>query len=84
MYLDPPYPGNNCNYRLNLSASTEHSEIAEWMRNADATVLLSMSDTPLARQIYGGLSERQIEFSSGMPGRTGRKNRELLISNHPL
>jgi DNA adenine methylase len=84
MYLDPPYPGNNCNYMFNLSSETDHLEIASWMRTAKATVLLSMSDHAVARKIYNGFFDRPVEFSSGMAWRTGRTNKELLISNQPL
>jgi DNA adenine methylase len=66
VYLDPPYlPENGQVFDGYTSAGFgvgEHRRLAEWISSQDGSsvrVMLSMSDTPVAREIYHGLDFRR-------------------------
>lgn len=82
MFLDPPYPGNNCNCRFNMRKWDDHEEIARRMRDAKARCLLTTYDLPELRDLFGGFCITPVSFPSGMPGRRGRRNREIIVTNY--
>lgn len=84
MYLDPPYPGNKCNYQFNLRGWEDHRRIAERMRQAKAQLLLTTYDLPVLRELFADFHITPVQFAAGMPGKDGRKNKEIIVTNyHP-
>lgn len=81
MYLDPPYPGNNCNYQFNMRDTKSHQELASRLRNMKARFVLTTYNLPESWKLYEGFYITPVQFPSGMPGHKGRQNRELIISN---
>ncbi|GHG09943.1 hypothetical protein GCM10017783_23070 [Deinococcus piscis] len=84
-YLDPPYPGNGVNYRLNMRDQEAHEQLAQQLTTLKGRFIVSSYDRPEIRELYG----KQWHYTpignvSGMAasGRQGRvPNREVLITN---
>jgi DNA adenine methylase len=85
MYLDPPYPDNNCNYRHNMRSIEEHQELIEWMSQAKCKWLLTNYDRPEVHELYGAFNIRKVDFASGMDSEGGqRRNREIIVTNYDI
>ncbi len=88
MYVDPPYPGNKCNYAHNMRDWQAHWELSERLKSAKCKWILSSYDTPKARKLYDGYEIIPVQSFSGMrvkKNNTKRKvNEEVLIINFPL
>lgn len=82
MFLDPPYPGNSCNYRFNLRSWDEHQAIAAWMSKAKAKCLLTTYDLPKLRKLYDDFYITPVSFRSGMVSQNGRRNHEIIVTNY--
>ena len=82
MFLDPPYPNNDCNYTFNLRAWHKHQEIAEWMGQAKSRCLLTTYNLPKLWKMFPDFYITKIDFASGMTGHTGRLNREIIVTNY--
>jgi DNA adenine methylase len=83
MYLDPPYPDNNCNYRHNMRSIEEHQELVDRMKQAKCRILLTNFDKPEVRAIYKDFYITEVEFASGMVSGDGsRVNREIIVTNY--
>ena len=86
MYLDPPYPGNACNYRHNMREWKEHEELAEQLKNAKCRWILSSYDIPGIRDLFREQCIIPVQTPSGMEerknGRTRVMNKEVLIMNY--
>jgi DNA adenine methylase len=84
-YLDPPYPGNGCNYLHNMRDWDAHELLAERLRRASCHWIVSSYDSPEVRQLFGGYNFTPIQSASGMNtqknGSTRAINREVLITN---
>jgi DNA adenine methylase len=86
MYIDPPYPGNGCNYLHNTKSLDEHKELANRLQRARCRWILSSYDRAESRELYHGFEYIPVESASGM--RTKRDdarrtmNREILIVNY--
>ena len=81
MYLDPPYPGNNCNYPHNMRNFEEHQQMAIKIKKVKSKFILSTYDSPEIRKLYSDLFITPVEFPAGMSGHNGRKNLELIVTN---
>lgn len=79
-YLDPPYPGNKCNYQYNMREVQEHTDLVERLRSVKGKWLLSTYDTEDIRQLFDGCYFEPVLFASGMAG-NGYQNTELIITN---
>jgi DNA adenine methylase len=79
-YLDPPYPGNKCNYQYNMRGIQEHTSLAERLRTIEGKWLLSTYDTDSIRELFDGYYSEPVLFASGMAG-NGYQNTELIITN---
>lgn len=83
MYLDPPYPDNNCNYRHNMRSIDEHQELVQWMKKAKCNWLLTNYDKPEVRDLYGNFYLTEVDFASGMESGDGsRRNKEIMVTNY--
>jgi len=85
MYLDPPYPDNNCNYQYNMRRAEDHVELANWMKTAKSKLILTCYNKAAIRAIYSDLNMIEINFASGMNFKNGeRLNKELIFANFDL
>jgi DNA adenine methylase len=84
MYLDPPYPQNNCNYQHNMRQWKEHEELARALRSLRSRFVLTSYNLPEIRAIYDGFFITEVDFAAGMP--TGEKersrNHEIIVTNY--
>jgi len=85
MYLDPPYPGNKCNYAHNMREWDDHERLAERLSRARCKWILSSYDTSDIRSLFGEYSIVSVQSFSGMKAEKNGKdrtlNREVLITN---
>ncbi|MBM3156571.1 MAG: DNA adenine methylase [Chloroflexi bacterium] len=85
MYLDPPYPGNNCNYAHNMRSWQEHQTLANHLNTTECKWILSSYDLPEVHRLYDGYNIIPVQSFSGM--RTKKDdhhrvpNKEVLILN---
>lgn len=81
IYLDPPYHGVSNLYGTKAWTDVDFVKLRNHfhlLAMAGYTVILSMSDTELIRELFKGYNIREIEYSSGLKK---EKTRELLITN---
>ncbi len=85
MYLDPPYPGNKCNYAHNMREWTDHLALASRLANAKCRWILSSYDIGEVRATFGKYVITPVQSFSGMSteknGGTRVLNQEVLITN---
>ncbi len=85
MYLDPPYPGNGCNYVHNMRDWESHERLALRLQDTSCRWILSLYDTPRIRELYAGHLIVPVQAASGMKAeKTGNArivNHEVLITN---
>lgn len=79
-YVDPPYPGNSCNYKENMRGVEEHEELLDALKLVKARWILSSYDKPEFHSNWADFHVRPVSFASGMPS-GGRKNNEVLVAN---
>jgi DNA adenine methylase len=90
MYLDPPYPGNGCNYAHNMKSWEEHQRLVNYITNVDCKWILSSYDSEEVRRLFTGkegIHFTQVQSYSGMKTEKNAKervlNKEILITNFP-
>ena len=85
MYLDPPYPGNKCNYAHNMRSWQDHQRLAERLSQTRCQWVLSSYDSPLVRELFSSYRITPVQAFSGMnttkDGESRVLNQELLITN---
>lgn len=85
MYIDPPYPGNGCNYSHNMRDWDAHKLLAERLSCTQCKWILSSYDKSEIRDLFAQCDFTPIQSSSGMNteknGSTRVLNREILITN---
>ncbi len=85
MYIDPPYPGNKCNYAHNMRDWADHQRLAERLENTRCKWILSSYDMPEIRNLFANHCITSVQSASGMNveknGSTRVLNREVLITN---
>ena len=84
MYLDPPYPNNNCNYQHNMRQLKEHEEMAGILRSLGSRFLLTSYNLPEIRAIYNGFHITEVNFAAGMPTGENQRSRncEIIVTNY--
>lgn len=86
MYVDPPYPGNKCNYAHNMRGWPEHHILAERLKNAKCRWILSSYDIPEMHTLFSDYFILAVQSASGMNmeknGKARTLNREVLITNY--
>jgi DNA adenine methylase len=82
MFLDPPYPGNPCNYSFNMLEIAEHQELARRLGRTKCKWVLTSYDREDVRQMFAGYHIKPVKFASGMDGDRGRQNHEIIVSNY--
>ena len=84
-YIDPPYPGNGCNYKHNMREWPEHQELADRLHRSKCKWIYSSYDSAQVREMFGDLHITQVSSASGMAAKKGGgttvMNREILITN---
>ena len=84
-YIDPPYPGNKCNYAHNMKSWDEHKRLSERLIVAKGKWILSSYDTIEIRELFPDQYIFRVQSFSGM--RTEKNsskrvlNKEVLITN---
>lgn len=85
MYLDPPYPGNKCNYAHNMRDWQDHQELAARLARTQCSWILSSYDTPDIHSLFQEYHILPVESFSGMNteknGNQRVLNKEVLITN---
>jgi DNA adenine methylase len=85
MYIDPPYPGNKCNYANNMRDWQDHFALHEHLSQSRCKWILSSYDVPEIRALYADSFIFPVESLSGMnvkkDGGERSINREVLITN---
>ncbi len=85
MYIDPPYPGNKCNYAHNMRDWQAHWELAERLKAARCKWILSSYDVPEVRNMYTEYAIVPVQSYSGMTTKKNGSQRvvnaEVLITN---
>ncbi len=86
MYLDPPYPGNGCNYAHNMRDWEDHHELARRLNRTKSKWILSSYDIPEIRELFGKHYIIAVQSASGMRVKkhesTRVLNQEVLITNY--
>ena len=85
MYIDPPYPGNGCNYSHNMRDWDAHELLAERLGRTQCKWILSSYDKTEIHQLFPNCFFTPVQSSSGMNteknGSTRVLNKEVLITN---
>jgi DNA adenine methylase len=85
MYVDPPYPGNKCNYSHNMREWSAHVLLFERLKRAKCKWILSSYNKPEIREQLKEFFIIPVQYSSGMNieknGNTRVMNQEILITN---
>ncbi len=85
LYVDPPYPGNGCNYSHNMRDWDAHKLLAERLGRAQCKWILSSYDRPEILDLFDRCTFTSVQSSSGM--RTEKNastrvlNKEILVMN---
>lgn len=86
MYVDPPYPGNKCNYAHNMRGWDEHHLLVERLKQAKCRWILSSYDIPEMHALFSDHFILGVQSASGMNveknGGTRTLNKEVLITNY--
>ncbi len=86
MYVDPPYPGNKCNYAHNMRGWDEHHLLAERLKTTKCRWILSSYDIPEMHTLFSDHFILGVQSASGMNieknGGVRTLNREVLITNY--
>lgn len=80
-YLDPPYY-NTTGYGVSFEL-TEYVKMAEIARNAQGSVIISLGDIELMRDIFDGLYIKSLDTNYCL-GSNKQKAKEMLISNFKI
>src|SRR5207248_7097017 len=66
MYIDPPYPGNGCNYSHNMREWDAHQLLAERLSRTQCQWILSSYVKSEIRDLFAHYNLTPIQSSSGM------------------
>lgn len=80
-YLDPPYWGRRL-YRHNFSEA-DFKNLAERLGNIKGKFILSLNDVPEVRELFRLFRIREVNLHYTSQKSTGRRYREVLITNFP-
>ncbi|HZG50767.1 MAG TPA: DNA adenine methylase [Pyrinomonadaceae bacterium] len=85
MYIDPPYPGNGCNYSHNMRAWDAHKVLSERLNRTQCNWILSSYDKPEVRELFTQYFITPVQSSSGMNTKKNSStrvlNKEILITS---
>jgi len=86
MYVDPPYPGNGCNYFHNMRDWNDHERLAKRLKESTCKWVVSSYDKEEIRNLFKGAYISVVQSASGMSikknDNTRVLNKEILISNY--
>lgn len=85
IYIDPPYPGNGCNYAHNMRDWDSHRELAARLQKTECKWILSSYDIPEMRELFAKDYTISVQSASGMRVKKNDNsrvtNKEILITN---
>lgn len=90
IYADPPYLGSTRSsrqYGVEMSADTEHEDLAKVLHDCAASVVLSGYDSPLYQDLYADWHRLEFAAYTGQGNHSEARNdrrTEVLWSNRPL
>lgn len=90
IYADPPYLGTtrkSRQYLVEMTSDDEHRELAQELRAARASVVLSGYASPLYDDLYDGWHQHKIGAYTGQGNHTAagtNRRTEVLWSNRPI
>lgn len=81
-YLDPPYVGCERDYGDGFECA-DFERLADQLAEITGRFVLSINDTPLAREVFGRFRIEEVEttYTVAASTGTGKKARELIVSN---
>lgn len=82
-YLDPPYVGNEADYGEGFTPA-DFERLAKQLSGISGQFVLSINDTPLARECFGWFSFEEVQTTYTIATATagsGKRVGELIISN---
>lgn len=86
MYVDPPYPGNGCNYFHNMRDWNDHERLATRLNEAKCKWIVSSYDKEEIRNLFKDSYISVVQSASGMSVKkndnTRVLNKEILITNY--
>jgi DNA adenine methylase len=83
-YLDPPYWGCERDYGQDVFGRDDFAAIAAQLAGVRGRFLLSINDTPGARECFAAFRMREVETTYTIGGAKPKRAGELLISNFDL
>ncbi|WP_345785277.1 DNA adenine methylase [Roseisolibacter sp. H3M3-2] len=82
IYLDPPYVGCEEDYGVGTFSPADFAQLAEQLEGIEGRFILSINDTPLAREVFGRFELEEVEttwtISTAATG-GGKKVGELIV-----
>lgn len=87
-YVDPPYPGNNCNYAHNMREWSSHDKLYAALRSSKGKWILSSYDMPNIRETFNTEAYHILPIQSYSGMRVAKhdtrrvKNEEVLVLNY--
>mgnify|MGYP001614617638 CR=1 FL=1 len=85
IYIDPPYPGNGCNYAHNMRDWDSHRELAARLQKTECKWILSSYDISEMRELFAKDYIISVQSASGMRVKKNDNsrvtNKEILITN---
>ena len=79
-YLDPPYYGSEGDYGRELFARDQFALMAERLAGLKGRFILSISDRPEIRALFGGFEIEEVGLRYSVGGGAGTAARELIVS----
>lgn len=83
-YLDPPYWGCETDYGRDVFSRDDFAQLAGQLAGIRGKFLLSINDTPGARECFGGFELTGVDTTYTIASGKAQPARELLVSNYPL
>ncbi|NLS28142.1 Modification methylase DpnIIA [Sphingomonas sp. S2M10] len=83
-YLDPPYWGCEGDYGAGVFDREDFARLAEQLAGIQGKFLLSINDTPGAREVFGRFVLEDVETTWSVGARVGAQSKvgELIIRNY--
>ncbi|WCM29178.1 DNA adenine methylase [Sphingomonas sp. QA11] len=83
-YLDPPYWGCETEYGQDVFGRADFTLLADQLETIKGQFVLSVNDTPGAREVFGRFHVAGVETIYSMPSGAAKKAGELIVSNFPI
>lgn len=86
VFVDPPYDSDFSDYDNKTFDSRNQEELATYLENLTAKVMIVIGDTPLIRDLYGGgpwsILEDEVSYKWTIKSRNERRKKHLTLRNY--